>query len=510
MGELELNRSVLQNRLSNTVYWVVVTLEGKVTCQIGCPPHCASQEQYVLCESSSLSVYVLDGYCLVQVKKFAGDAVFKQLEPLTDLEFTEREKFVAALQERLPESGDSLITRIVAMAFRPSCLSNQNLLSWRGQTVTTLSLTQPGRGCYPADLHPSMGWWPCQNLFWHYVFPVFNHAGAVVQLLLIGPLVKTEPSVINSLDQLKSVRSQEFKKFSDDELARCLSRVPHFTEIQTMLIEMEGFMLARSLSEELIKNGLVEGKLCRKSVARKINAFYAHQTLARTEKLARFFPGFTNRYRKTPTGSRKQISLNSCTRTTEFLFVDKIINDYQRRLKEKSQSEHSWQTFLKEHFLIFCPNYENSLEKQNLSLHGKFPDFLLIDANGYLDIFEIKRPDTNLLKKDESRGNYYWDAEISKALAQVETYIHLAEKNSGTLREEIKKRKGLEIKVLKPRGFIVAGTREQFKDEIMEDSFRLLNNSQMNVQIIRYDALLESLKSFLKRLKNPPRENDWS
>ena len=107
---------------------------------------------------------------------------------------------------------------------------------------------------------------------------------------------------------------------------------------------------------------------------------------------------------------------------------------------------------------------------------------------------------TALLRPDRDRDNYYWSPELSKAISQVENYIDCANKNSRLLKEEIRKKEKIEIRVVKPRGFIIAGTSGQLKDESMEDNFRLLNDSLKNIEIILYDELLSNLKNFLKRL----------
>ena len=217
--------------------------------------------------------------------------------------------------------------------------------------------------------------------------------------------------------------------------------------------------------------------------------------------LSDFFPKFIKQYGARLKGHKKLLAISDNKRAVEVVYIEKIIKQYEKRLRAKSHNEQSWQEFLREYILIFNTNYASTLEKESIALHGKYPDFLLIDAYNYLDIYEIKKPNTNLLKKDKSRGNYYWDAELAKAISQVENYIAYAEKNGSALREEIKKQKGIEIRVLKPRGFIIAGERKQLKGELMEDNFRLLNNSLKNIEIILYDELLSNLKNFLKRIK---------
>ena len=137
-----------------------------------------------------------------------------------------------------------------------------------------------------------------------------------------------------------------------------------------------------------------------------------------------------------------------------------------------------------------------------MTLSGKYPDFMLIDPYNYLDIYEIKRPDTKLLGFDKSRGNYFWEKEISKAISQVENYIHQIQRNSDSLVNDIRKKKGLDISIVRPRGYIIAGRRDQLLNPTMEDYFRILNESLKNVDILFYDDLLEGLKTFISRISS--------
>jgi hypothetical protein len=215
-----------------------------------------------------------------------------------------------------------------------------------------------------------------------------------------------------------------------------------------------------------------------------------------------FFPEFIRKYGAVGSGKKKLFILSGSKRATEVVYVRKVITDFERKLSGKSQSEQSWQDFLRNYILLFNSNYATVLEKENIAVLGtRFPDFLLIDAYSYLDIYEIKKPTTNLLKKDESRGNYYWDVELTKAISQVENYISHADRNADELCAEIRRQRELKARVIKPRGFIIAGTRSQLNGEIMEDNFRLLNNSLKNLSIILFDELLDNLKNFLSKLK---------
>jgi hypothetical protein len=283
---------------------------------------------------------------------------------------------------------------------------------------------------------------------------------------------------------LKSLRAANNERFQKQQAAvRGLlnERFPqHFEKVDADALTYRGGEISRLLDK---------GKLIQKLSATDI------------EGLARFFPRFIQAFGDRFAETKKLLAISESKKATEVVYLEKVIKQYERRLKKSGQSESAWQKFLREYILVFSTNYANALEKESIALQGKYPDFLLIDAYNYLDIFEIKKPSTKIVRKDPSRGNYYWTPELAKAISQTENYIAYAERNAASLREDIRKRKGIEIRVMKPRGFIIAGERKQLKNEIMEDNFRLLNNSMKNVEVILYDELLDNLKNFVKRLK---------
>jgi len=181
------------------------------------------------------------------------------------------------------------------------------------------------------------------------------------------------------------------------------------------------------------------------------------------------------------------------------IFLRKVIQEFKKRLDSNSQNEAIWQNFLSEYILILRNNYGEVLEKESVSLQGKFPDFMLIDPYGYIDIYEIKKPSTQLLRLDNSRNNYFWDAELSKAIAQVENYSYQAQRHADILATDIRKAKNIDVSIVRPRGYIIAGRRSQLISEKMRDDFRILCESLKNVDIILYDDLLDNLELFVER-----------
>jgi len=78
------------------------------------------------------------------------------------------------------------------------------------------------------------------------------------------------------------------------------------------------------------------------------------------------------------------------------------------------------------------------IEKQSVDLGGKYPDFMLIDAYGYVDIYEIKKPQTKLLRYDKGEVTIL-DAEVSRAIIQTEKYISNIERHRFELESKLQR-----------------------------------------------------------------------
>jgi hypothetical protein len=183
----------------------------------------------------------------------------------------------------------------------------------------------------------------------------------------------------------------------------------------------------------------------------------------------------------------------------------KTLKELANELEEalgSSYSEKRWQTYIKKNIRIIQQGYIAAFEKMNISIgKTKFPDFCLATHDGYLDILEIKKPDTSLLKFDAGRNNYYWDSEITKAVIQVENYIENVIKNADAVRSYILDEYKINLKVLRPRGIVLAGDTRKFSGQKESDDFRLLCLSTKNIVFVTYDELLSRLKNYIKVLE---------
>lgn len=181
--------------------------------------------------------------------------------------------------------------------------------------------------------------------------------------------------------------------------------------------------------------------------------------------------------------------------------LKKLAEEFAAELKNQ-HSENWWQNYIQARILIMQQGYIRPIEKMNVAIgNTKFPDFALVTHDNYLDILEIKKPDTRILREDTSRGNFHWDTEIARAIIQVENYLELIASQAAQVRTFVKDSYNLELKVVRPRGFILAGNSVEFLTQKQRDDFRLLSHGLKNVMVITYDELLVRLENHIRVLE---------
>lgn len=173
-----------------------------------------------------------------------------------------------------------------------------------------------------------------------------------------------------------------------------------------------------------------------------------------------------------------------------------VISKFETLLEE-SPSEKKWGEFLEKNLFLVESKYIKIMPELNVVLAGaRKVDFGLVDAQGYLDIFEIKKPNTKLLASNTDRGNYYWSTEAVKAIVQAEKYLFNAERKASSLSEDISRERGIKVEIVKPRAVVVMGSSVQLEaDPKMREDFRILRMSLKNIEIVLYDELLDRLKN---------------
>ena len=136
--------------------------------------------------------------------------------------------------------------------------------------------------------------------------------------------------------------------------------------------------------------------------------------------------------------------------------------------------------------------------------NDKQPDFLLVDANGFVDILEIKKADVRVLT--QYRNNYVAAREISGAVQQIEKYIFCLN-SSYKAQEEVTKKltelvpHGIQVKFVNPQGILIAGRSNNFDREQLRD-FELIKRQYKHVaDIMTYDDLAQRLSNIIAALE---------
>lgn len=189
--------------------------------------------------------------------------------------------------------------------------------------------------------------------------------------------------------------------------------------------------------------------------------------------------------------------------------LESILDEFKKNL-DKNPKEQIWQTFFEKNIFIFDSRYINFISKHCIKTgRSSEPDFLVYDIYGYIDIYEIKKSDVSLLQFDSSHDNYYWSAEVSKALAQLEKYIFTCTQNRLSIEQTLKDEKGLVLKIIRPKGVLVIGSRKNLADEKMEKDFEILRSTLKNIEIVLYDEMYNRLKNLkISSLKISDKKND--
>ena len=223
-----------------------------------------------------------------------------------------------------------------------------------------------------------------------------------------------------------------------------------------------------------------------------------------------------NQYIKKKTCSK--ISSDSCA-DKKFIQFDKVkYESYLDKLKNMLENfdtynENDWQVEILKIFKLLNPKYIYVGEKIQLTsfiTQGNiYPDIVLVDNDGNIDLIEIKRPQYDIFYKNVYRNNYVPIRELQGTCMQLQNYlISLTKTSNDSLQQEKFKvdsniPKDFQLKATSPKGYIIYGRDMQLEgNEKMLTDFQIVRNMYSNViDIITYDDLIRRLENMLKALE---------
>jgi hypothetical protein len=160
------------------------------------------------------------------------------------------------------------------------------------------------------------------------------------------------------------------------------------------------------------------------------------------------------------------------------------LTEFEQRLGE-DWSEPSWQAWFKGRNWI-VGGQSVVLQERDIDVDHQ-TDFLLKDSDGFMDIVEIKRPDTQFWEVALHRNKWYVpSSEVTKSITQATNYALRAEKR---LADSVVELERVEAAVARPNVLIVLGRSHDW-DSTKFQAQRLLNSSLHGIRVITYDQLL--------------------
>lgn len=159
------------------------------------------------------------------------------------------------------------------------------------------------------------------------------------------------------------------------------------------------------------------------------------------------------------------------------------VAELRSNLGSGEAGEQTYQAWCEKHCWAFGNAYVVRDEVRAIST-GDNLDLLLPNViAGYRDIVELKRPDKEVLLYDTAHKNYYFSADVSRAIGQCHRYLdilHEAAKD-GLLDHK-------EVVAYHPTATIVIGRSNEWSDE-QQRALHGLNRRLHGISVMTYDHL---------------------
>ena len=172
----------------------------------------------------------------------------------------------------------------------------------------------------------------------------------------------------------------------------------------------------------------------------------------------------------------------------------------------ETYTEAQWQAEILQVIQFLYPKYVCSFPEAPVrdSLAGKDRkiDFLLVDASGYVDAIEIKKPFSEcMVTSNQYRDNHVPMRELSGTIMQLEKYLYHLNRWGQTGEDKLNDRyaselpTGLRIKVVNPSGMIIMGRDAAYTPEQRTDFEIIRRKYRHVVEIMTYDDLFRRLQT---------------
>lgn len=163
-------------------------------------------------------------------------------------------------------------------------------------------------------------------------------------------------------------------------------------------------------------------------------------------------------------------------------------------MEDSGRDEQDYQKWFEQHPWVFGTEYLNRIPARQIDIESKV-HIVLLSADGYVDVFELKKP-SEVVLVGPSRNTYYAAAPVSQALSQAMHYLRLMNENRRRLEEAWGKG------VFRPRAIIVVG-RSNTWNEKQRQAWRNLRTSLQNIDLLTFDHVLARADRLIAQYELP-------
>lgn len=169
-----------------------------------------------------------------------------------------------------------------------------------------------------------------------------------------------------------------------------------------------------------------------------------------------------------------------------------------------SYSEAQWQAEVLQVILFLYPKYVAAFPgapvRDSLAAKNRLIDFLLVDASGYVDAIEIKKPFAEcIVTSNRYRDNHVPMRELSGTIMQLEKYIYHLNRWGQNGEDKLNKKyasslpANLRVKIVNPQGMVIMG-RDTGLTLDQRTDFEVIRRKYLHImEIMTYDDLLRRL-----------------
>lgn len=192
-------------------------------------------------------------------------------------------------------------------------------------------------------------------------------------------------------------------------------------------------------------------------------------------------------------------------------------SDLLEKLKDmlaqaEGYTEAQWQAEIIQIIQLLYPKYVHAIPeapvRDSLAGRNRKIDFMLVDASGYVDAVELKKPFAEcIVTNTRYRDNHVPMRELNGTVMQLEKYLYHLNHWGQQGEQKLNERYGdqlpddVAIKVVNPSGMIIMG-RDKDLTEDQRNDFEVIRRKYRHVlEIMTYDDMLRRLEVIRNQLK---------